>query len=54
MSFLVHSLTEPCSNYVAEYNALFIGLQLAQQMGMRYFDAYGDSKLIISQVKGEY
>jgi len=50
----VFSLTEPCSNNVAEYNALFIDLQLAQQMGVRYLEAYGDSKLIINQVKGEY
>jgi len=48
------SLTEPCSNNVTKYNALLIGLQLAQQMGIRYLEAYGDSKLIISQVKGEY
>jgi len=39
------SLTEPCTNNVTEYNALLIGLQL---------EAYGDSKLIINQVKGEY
>jgi len=31
-----------------------IGLQLAHEMGVRYFEAYGDSKLIINQVKGEY
>jgi len=48
------SLTEPYSNNVTEYNALLIGLQLAQQMGVWYLEAYGDSKLIISQVKGEY
>ena len=30
------SLTEPCSNNVAEYNALLIGLQLAQEMGVHY------------------
>jgi len=48
------SLTEPCSNNVAEYNALFIGLQLAHEMGVRYLEAYGDSKLIVNQVKGEY
>jgi len=28
----VFSLTESCSNNIAEYNALLIGLQLAQQM----------------------
>ena len=40
---------EPYSNNVTEYNALLIGLQLAQQMGHD-----GDSKLTINQVKGEY
>ena len=39
---------------VAEYNALLIGLQLAHGMGVRYLEAYGDSKLVINQVKGEY
>ena len=48
------SLMEPCSNNVAKYNALFIGLQLAHGMGVRYLEAYGNSKLIINQVKGEY
>jgi len=45
------SLTEPCSNNVAEYNALVIVLQLAHEMGVHYFEAYGDSKLIVNQVK---
>jgi len=48
------SLTEPYSNNVAAYNSLLIGLQLTQQMGLRYLEAHGDSKLIINQVKGEY
>ena len=48
------SLTDTCSNNVAEYNALLIGLQLAYEMGVRYLEAYGDSKLIVNQVKGEY
>jgi len=48
------SLTEPCSNNVAEYNALIIGLQLDYEMGVRYLEAYGDSKPIVNQVKGEY
>jgi len=48
------SLTEPCSNNVAEYNTLLIGLQLAHEIGVHYLEAYGDSKLIINQVKGEY
>ena len=45
---------EPCSNNVVEYNALLIGLPLAYENGVRYLEAYGDSKLIINQVKGEY
>ena len=48
------SLTESCSNNVAEYNALLIGLQLTHRMGVRYLEVYGNSKLIINQVKGEY
>jgi len=45
---------ELCSNNVTEYNALLIGLQLAHEMGVRYLEAYGDSKLIANPVKGEY
>jgi len=48
------SLTTPCFNNIAEYNFLLINLQLAHEMGVRYLEAYGDSKLIINQVKGEY
>src|SRR5438270_13146341 len=50
----VFSLTEPCTNYVAEYNALLIGLQLAHQFGVRNLQAYGDSELVINQLRGEY
>ena len=48
------SLTESCSNNVAENNALLIGVQLAQQIGVQYLKTYGESKLIVNQVKGEY
>jgi len=48
------SLTTPYSNNIAEYNALLIGLQLTHKMGVRYVEAYGDSKLIVNQVKREY
>ena len=48
------SLTEPCSNNVAEYNALLIGMQLADEIGVKNLEAYGDSKLIVNQVRGEY
>ena len=48
------TLTEPCSNNVAEYNALVIGLQLAQEVGIQYLEAFGDSALIVNQVKGGF
>ena len=48
------SLTESCSNNVTEYNALLISLQLAHEMGVSYLEAYGDSRLIVNQVKGKY
>ena len=38
---------------MAEYNALLIGLQLAREMGLLYLEAYGDSRLIVNQVKGD-
>jgi len=50
----VFSLTEPCSNNVVKYNALLTGLQLAHEIWIRYLEAYGDSKLIINQVQGDY
>jgi len=48
------SLTTPCSNNVAEYNVLLIGLQITYEMGVCYLEAYDDSKPIVNQVKGEY
>ena len=50
----VFSLNEPCSNNVAEYNALLIGMQLAPEIGVKHLKAYSDSKLIINRVHGEY
>jgi len=48
------SLTEPCSNNVAEYNALLIGMRIADEIGVKNLKAYGDLKLIVKQVRGEY
>lgn len=54
MLLYAYSLTEPYSNNMAENNALIIGLQRINEMGEKYLEAYSNSKLIISQVKGEY
>ena len=40
------SLTKSCSNNVAKYNALLIRV--------KNLKSYGDSKLIVKQVRGEY
>ena len=48
------SLTEPCSNNVAEYTALLIKMQLADEIRVKNLEAYGDLKLIINQVQGEH
>ena len=44
------SLTKSCSNNVVEYNALLIGMQLAEEISVKYLEAHGEAKLIISQV----
>ena len=41
------SLTEPCSNNVAEYNALLIGMQLANEIDVKNLEAYGLSLIHI-------
>jgi len=48
------SLTEPYSNNVSEYNALLIGMQLDQEIGVKNLEAYDDSKFIVNQVRGKY
>ncbi|XP_020243277.1 uncharacterized protein LOC109821503 [Asparagus officinalis] len=48
------SLTEPCTNNVAVYNALLIGLELARELEIKHLKAYGDSQLIVKQMTEEY
>ncbi|XP_074296887.1 uncharacterized protein LOC141627548 [Silene latifolia] len=48
------TLTQFCSNNVAEYQALILGLQMAIEIGVRDMDIYEDSQLVISQVLDEY
>ena len=42
------SLTKPCSNNVKEYNVFLIGMQLAEEIGVKNLEAYGDSKFIVN------
>ena len=48
------SLIEPCSNNVAKYNTLLIGMKIADEIGVKNLETYGDSMLIVNQVRGEY
>lgn len=43
-----------CSNNEAEYEALIAGLKILKKMKAKRISVYGDSELIIKQVKGEY
>jgi len=45
---------EPCSKNISEYNTLLIRMQLVEEIGVKNLEAYGDSKLIVNQVRGEY
>ena len=47
-------LSELCSNNVAEYQALILGLQMATNIGITAIEVYEDSKLIINQLLTEY
>ncbi|XP_027157186.1 uncharacterized protein LOC113758608 [Coffea eugenioides] len=44
----------PASNNKAEYEALFIGLRIAHQMGITAIKVRSDSQLVVHQVRGEY
>ncbi|KAA0043405.1 hypothetical protein E6C27_scaffold1639G00040 [Cucumis melo var. makuwa] len=48
------ALTKLCSNNVAEYQALIIGLQMALEIGVSVIEIYGDSKLIINHLSLQY
>lgn len=37
-----YSLMELCSNNVTKYNALIIGLQITEEMGVKYLECYGE------------
>lgn len=52
-TFLEVFVYSTLSNNIIEYNAL-AGLEIVQQLGIRYLEAYFDSKLIINQVTSGY
>lgn len=50
----VYNLHFKCTNNIAEYYALILGLNLLRKIGARRIAMHGDSELIIKQVNGEY
>lgn len=48
------TLSFPCTNNIAEYEALLFGLRLAHKHGIKCLHVIGDSKLVVSQVRNVY
>ncbi|XP_059281023.1 uncharacterized protein LOC132034657 [Lycium ferocissimum] len=48
------TLTQCCSNNVAEYQALILGLEMAVDMKQLQLQVFGDSQLVINQLLGSY
>ena len=48
------SLLKICSNNVAKYEAIVIGLELAIEMCIDKPEVFGDSQLIIRQINRQY
>ncbi|XP_050888586.1 uncharacterized protein LOC127093718 [Lathyrus oleraceus] len=47
-------LTFKCTNNMAEYEAYIMGLEEAIHLRIKNLDVYGDSTLIVNQIKGEW
>ncbi|XP_009601708.2 uncharacterized protein [Nicotiana tomentosiformis] len=48
------TLTQICSNNVAEYQALILGLEMAVDMKQLQLQVYSDSQLVVNQLLGSY
>ena len=54
---VVHAVGETigaATNNGAEYRALLRGIELAREHGATELEIYGDSELVVKQVRGEY
>ena len=49
-----YKLHFPCSNNEAEYEAVLVGLKVDRRLGIKRLKLFGDSELVIKQVKGTY
>ena len=46
--------TFKCTNNMAEYEACIMGLEEAMNLRIKYLDVFGDSSLVVNQIKGEW
>jgi len=53
-SLTVTRYMERATNNEAEYTGLIIGLEKAQELGLKSLEIRGDSQLVINQVKGDW
>ena len=51
---LSYKLYFDCTNNVAKYEALILGIKMLKELKIKNVFIYGDSELIINQVKGVY
>ena len=49
-----YRLNFQCSNNIAKYESLLLGLRLLKKLGAKRIKFHGDSELIVRQVNGEY
>ena len=42
-----------CTNNMTEYEACILGIKASIDLRIKFLSVYGDSALVISQVKGE-
>ena len=49
-----YKLVFECTNNVAEYEALLLGLHALKELGARRVQFFGDSELVVNQVNENY
>ena len=49
-----YRITFHCTNNIAKYEALIIGLKIAIQWNIQHLQVFGDSQLVIHQVNDDY
>lgn len=49
-----HKLQFEATNNIVEYEALILGLEVAKKLGMKCISAFGDSELVVQQVRQQY